>query len=86
MPTPPRPQVTPILSRPNQPGLFLYAPIASCSLAALLLSPPAFAQIPPSPSETAAYAGLHAAAAKGDAAEIERLIAAGEKVERAGRP
>jgi ankyrin repeat protein len=47
-------------------------------LAALLLPLPAAAQIPPSPSELRVYAGLHAAAAKGDAAEIERLIAAGQ--------
>ena len=40
---------------------------------------PAFAQIPPGPSDLRIYAGLHAAAAKGDAAEIERLIGAGEK-------
>jgi ankyrin repeat protein len=47
--------------------------------AALLPASGAFAQIAPSPSELRIYAGLHAAAAKGDAAEIERLIAAGEK-------
>ncbi len=35
------------------------------------------AQIPPSASEVAAYEGLHAAAAKGDAAKIKRLVAAG---------
>ena len=46
-----------------------------------LLSPAAHAQIPPGPSELRVYAGLHAAAAKGDAAEIERLIAAGQKVD-----
>ena len=40
---------------------------------------PALAQIPPGPSELRVYSGLHAAAAKGDAAEIERLIASGEK-------
>ena len=39
---------------------------------------PSLAQIPPGASELRVYAGLHAAAAKGDAAEIERLIAAGE--------
>ena len=39
---------------------------------------PALAQIPPGPAELHVYAGLHAAAAKGDAAEIERLIAAGQ--------
>ena len=37
----------------------------------------AAAQVPPTPAEYAAYAGLHAAAAKGDAAEIARLVAAG---------
>jgi uncharacterized protein len=47
--------------------------------AGLLLPARAIAQIPPSPSELRVYAGLHAAAAKGDAAEIERLIAVGEK-------
>jgi ankyrin repeat protein len=37
------------------------------------------AQQPPTDRDLAIYAGLHAAAAEGDAAEIERLIAAGEK-------
>jgi uncharacterized protein len=46
-----------------------------CLLAAAL---PAFGQIPPSPAELRIYAGLHAAAAKGDAAEVQRLIAARE--------
>lgn len=41
--------------------------------------PPAIAQNPPSREELAIYAGLHEAAAKGDVAAIERLIAAGEK-------
>jgi ankyrin repeat protein len=36
-------------------------------------------QVPPSPSELKVYAGLHAAAAKGDVAEIEQLIRDGEK-------
>ncbi len=45
----------------------------------LVLVPPApsQAQVPPSPSEIAAYSGLHAAAARGDAAEIAKLAAAG---------
>jgi uncharacterized protein len=51
------------------------------ALAALWLPLPALAQIPPGQSELRIYAGLHAAAAKGDAAEIARLIAAGEKVD-----
>jgi ankyrin repeat protein len=37
------------------------------------------AQTPPSPNDLRVYAGLHAAAAKGDATEIERLVAAGER-------
>lgn len=35
---------------------------------------PAVAQVPPSPSETAAYIGIHAAAYRGDVPEIERLV------------
>ena len=50
-------------------------------LAVLLLPATASAQIPPGPSELRVYAGLHAAAAKGDAAEIARLIAAGERAD-----
>jgi ankyrin repeat protein len=50
-------------------------------LGALFLVLPAAAQTPTGPSEIAAYRGLHAAAAKGDAAEITRLIAASEKVD-----
>jgi ankyrin repeat protein len=38
----------------------------------------ALAQTPPNASELRVYAGLHAAAAKGDSGEIERLIAAGQ--------
>ncbi len=40
---------------------------------------PAAAQIAPTAQDLRVYAGLHAAAANGDAAEIERLIADGEK-------
>ena len=47
----------------------------------LALTVPASAQIAPSPAEIAAYRGLHAAAAKGDAAEIERLVKAGAAVD-----
>jgi uncharacterized protein len=38
------------------------------------------AQMPPSERDLRIYAGLHAAAARGDVAEIERLIADGERV------
>jgi ankyrin repeat protein len=44
-----------------------------------------FAQTPPGADEIKAYTGLHAAAAKGDVAEIERLIAAGNKPIRTDR-
>jgi ankyrin repeat protein len=40
--------------------------------AALLLAAPAMAQVPPSPTEAAAYTGLHAAAWRGDAAAIDK--------------
>ncbi len=44
--------------------------------AALLLALPAAAQVPPSAAQTAAYQGLHAAAARGDSAKLKRLLAA----------
>jgi uncharacterized protein len=53
-------------------------------VAALLLTLvalPASAQIAPSESELRAYTGLHAAAARGDVADIEKRIAAGENKE-----
>jgi len=46
---------------------------------ALALPALAHAQVPPSQAELRAYAGLHAAAAKGGAAEIGRLVSAGAK-------
>jgi ankyrin repeat protein len=49
--------------------------LASC----LLFAFSAAAQTPPGQTELRVYAGLHAAAAKGDAAAIERLIGAGER-------
>jgi len=45
------------------------------------LTPPAVAQVAPSAAEIAAYKGLHAAAAAGDAAEIARLVKAGGALE-----
>jgi hypothetical protein len=37
----------------------------------------ASAQVPPTPAELSAYTGVHAAAARGEAAEIVRLVAGG---------
>jgi ankyrin repeat protein len=49
-------------------------------LAAVAVVPaPAAAQVAPSPAEVAGYAGLHAAAHRGDAEAIARLAAAGPK-------
>ena len=45
------------------------------------LMPPAAAQVAPSAAELAAYRGLHAAAAKGDTAEIKRLVKSGAALE-----
>jgi hypothetical protein len=44
---------------------------------ALGIGSAALAQTPPTPTELAAYRDLHAAAARGDVAEIRRLAAAG---------
>ena len=48
---------------------------------ALATALPASAQIAPTEAELRAYGGLHAAAARGDVAEIEKRIAAGENKE-----
>ena len=44
-------------------------------------SVPSLAQVPPTPAEVKAYAGLHAAAARDDADDIARRIQAGEKAD-----
>lgn len=46
-----------------------------------LFAVPASAQIAPTESELRAYVGLHAAAARGDVADIEKRVAAGENRE-----
>lgn len=48
---------------------------------ALLSALPASAQVAPDEAELRAYDGLHSAAARGDVADIERRIAAGENKE-----
>ncbi|MBR1214579.1 ankyrin repeat domain-containing protein [Bradyrhizobium sp. JYMT SZCCT0180] len=50
-------------------------------LIALVTALPAFAQIAPTETEVRAYSGLHAAAARGDIAKIEKRIATGEAKE-----
>ena len=51
--------------------------VAAAATLALMPSAPSRAQVPPSPAEIAAYGGLHAAAARGDATEIAKLVDAG---------
>ena len=60
-------------------GPFALAP--PCLIVLLALAAPAAAQIPPSEAEIAAFRGLHAAAARGDAGEIERLKRAGATID-----
>ncbi len=55
------------------------AVVAFVACGLFTLAPPAVAQNAPTRPEIAIYAGLHEAAAKGDVAEIEKLVAAGEK-------
>jgi len=50
--------------------------LAIALAAALACAAPALAQVPPTAAETAAYQGLHAAAAKGDLPALARLVAA----------
>jgi uncharacterized protein len=53
----------------------------TCLLLLLTLTIPALAQIAPSAAELQAYRGLHAAAAKGDNAEIEKLVKSGAPID-----
>jgi uncharacterized protein len=55
--------------KPSLKSLFIFFLLTGLPSAAL-------AQTPPSASERAAYSGLHAAAARGDVAEIRKLLAA----------
>jgi hypothetical protein len=65
---------------PRSPAAALFGGICLFAVTPASIAQPAhFAQLAPSESEVRIYAGLHAAAAAGDAAAIERLIAAGEK-------
>lgn len=57
--------------------------LASTALILTLLGviAPATAQVPPSPTEVAAYAGLHAAAWRGNSARVRDLLARGAAVD-----
>ena len=58
-------------------GVWIMAWGVLTALGASVASPPAFGQVGPSSSEAASYRGLHAAADKGEVAQIERLATAG---------
>lgn len=51
--------------------------VLACGLGVLSGALPASAQVPPDASELAQFQGLHAAAHRGDVAQISRLVAAG---------
>jgi ankyrin repeat protein len=61
--------------------VFLRHLLLTVALALAALTRAGIAQVPPSADEIKAYAGLHAAAARGDSAEIKRLIAGGAKID-----
>jgi ankyrin repeat protein len=63
----------------NRRANLIIAAAAALAIVQILASTPMRAQNPPSERELQIYAGLHAAAANGDVAEIERLIADGER-------
>ena len=59
-----------------------FCPQGACLLSVLLfVTTLAFAQMPPGAAELHAYRGLHAAAAKGDVAEIEKLAKSGAPID-----
>jgi len=63
-----------------------FSRFASCLFALLVCTASTSAQTPPGASELQAYRGLHAAAAKGDVAEIEKLVKSGAAIDaRDGR-
>jgi uncharacterized protein len=64
---------TPPITRPA--GFQIAANIALALAATLCMVPVARAQVGPTPAEAAAFQGLHAAAQKGDVAQIEKLAA-----------
>jgi hypothetical protein len=53
--------------------------VALAAIALVCCSIPSYAQNPPTERDLRVYAGLHDAAARGDAAEIEKLVGEGEK-------
>jgi ankyrin repeat protein len=70
----------------SQKGILVFLRKLTVLLIFLPMTLPVAAQTPPGPAELQAYRGLHAAAAKGDVAEIERLVKSGTPIDaRDGR-
>ena len=59
----------------------IFSRFACCLFTLLAVTASALAQTPPSPAELQAYRGLHAAAAKGDVGEIEKLVKSGAPID-----
>lgn len=59
----------------------IFSRVACCLFALLAVTVSALAQTPPSPAELQSYRGLHAAAAKGDVGEIEKLVKSGAPID-----
>lgn len=57
-----------------------FAALVTAALAGFVVALPAAAQTAPTAAEASRYSGLHAAAQRGDAAEIRRIAAAGADV------
>ena len=55
-------------------------PLAAC-LALVAIAPAAQAQVAPSAAEVARYSGLHAAAHRGELAQVNKLLASGAPVD-----
>src|SRR5262245_32661173 len=62
-----------------------YLRLAGSLFAFLVFTVPASAQTPPDPAELQTYRGLHAAAARGDVAEIETLVKSGAPIDARDR-
>ncbi|CAN5556166.1 ankyrin repeat domain-containing protein [soil metagenome] len=61
-------------------ALMLRRAAMTAALGFTFMSMPALGQVAPTPAEVAQYKGLHAAAQRGDVAQIDKLVAAGQEL------
>jgi ankyrin repeat protein len=64
------------------PATGMFVMITAVLLLAVTAANSASAQVPPTAAEAAGYTGLHAAAHRGDVAELRKLITAGARLEQ----